>query len=182
MAQEYTPFPNIVEAVQRLCTDQATGSFFIATESNRSAHLMLENGEIVFIYYYNQHGVDALEMMRSIDSGRYKFQKGLITDQRDQLPSTDEILRIMSSFTQEVDLKSTSAGPTVSTVQALSTKQKSVFESCLAEYIGPMAAIICEDHLESAADIQSATDALVTEIPCAEQAKKFREDVMTKLG
>jgi hypothetical protein len=45
-----------------------------------------------------------------------------------------------------------------------------------------MAGILCEDHLSDAADLKTAVDALVAEIPSLEQAEKFRAMVMEKLG
>jgi hypothetical protein len=45
-----------------------------------------------------------------------------------------------------------------------------------------MAAIICEDHFDSAGNFQAAVDALAAEIPSPVQARKFREMVAKRVG
>lgn len=179
MTQDYMPFPEIISALKKLCQERVTGTIFIATKKNRSAQLILDRGEIVFVYFFNKRGEEALELMATISAGRYRFQEGAVTRRMD-LPPTDVILQNLAgqSAGEQIRVSSTAAavGP------GLSQEQKDVIESCLAGFIGPMAGIICEDHLGVAADLQAAIDALVTEIPSAEQAQKFKAMVMQKLG
>lgn len=178
MTQDYIPFPEIVDELRKLCAQKVTGTLFVATKSNRSAQLALDNGEIVFVYFFNKRGEEALELMMTIRAGRYRFQEGAVS-RRDALPSTDAILQFLGGGQK-------TAAPQVrenrSTGPGLSQEQKTVLETCLAGFIGPMAGIICEDHLSVVADLSEAIDALVAEIPSPEQAKKFRAMVLEKLG
>lgn len=177
MTQDYIPFPEIVSELKKLCTQRVTGTVFIATKANRSAQVILDKGEIVFIYFFNKRGEEALELMSTIRAGRYRFQEGGVT-RRSPLPSTDAILQSLLSGQKVIDQVTEQRlnGP------GLSQEQKNVLETCLAGYIGPMAGIICEDHLGVASDLQAAIDALVAEIPSPEQAEKFRVMVLAKLG
>jgi hypothetical protein len=182
MTQDYIPFPAIVSELRKLCSARATGTMFIATMANSSAQIILDKGEIVFVYFFNKRGEEALELMATIHAGRYRFQEGAVT-RRTPLPSTDAILQSLLSGQKIVGQKIVNkvgeqrpAGP------GLSQEQKDVLETCLAGYIGPMAGILCEDHLGNATDLKTAVDALVAEIPSAEQAEKFRAMVMGKLG
>jgi hypothetical protein len=156
---------------------------FIATMANSSAQIMLDEGEIVFLYFFNKRGEEALELMSTILAGRYRFQEGAVT-RRTPLPATDAILKSLLSG-QKVAAgqkilnklgERQPAGP------GLSQEQKNVLESCLAGFIGPMAGILCEDHLGHATNLKAAVEALVAEIPSAEQADQFRAMVMEKLG
>jgi len=115
--------------------------------------------------------------MATIRAGRYRFHEGAVS-RRDPLLSTDSILHSLSGG-QKI---ASSGSENRSTDFALSQEQKSVLETCLAGYIGPMAGIICEDHLDVVADLQTAIDALVAELPSPEQAEKFRVMVLEKLG
>lgn len=178
MTQDYIPFSEIVSELRRLCSARATGTMFIATMANSSAQIILDRGEIVFVYFFNKRGEEALELMSTtILAGRYRFQEGAVT-RRIPLPSTDVILQSLLSGQKIVNQvsKQQPTGP------GLSQEQKNVLETCLAGYIGPMAGILCEDHLSDAADLKTAVDALVAEIPSLEQAEKFRAMVMEKLG
>ena len=177
MSQDYTPFPEIVSALKKLCKERATGTMFIATKANRSAQVMLDRGEIVFIYFFNKRGAEALELMSTIRAGRYRFQEGPVS-RRMSLPSTDAVFQ---SLLGGQKLAGQASEPQ-STGPGLNQEQKTVLESCLAGLIGPMAGFLCEDHLGDAVDLQTAIDALVAEIPSTEQAQKFRAMVLEKLG
>lgn len=180
MTQEYIPFPEIVAELRKLCIQAVTGTLFVATKANRSAQLILDKGEIVFVYFFNKRGKEALELMSTIRAGRFRFQEGAVS-RRTPLPPTDAILQSLIDghkiSDQDVDIEVPQA-----TGLGLSQEQKTILESCLAEFIGPMAGIICEDHLGVAASLQAAVDALAAEIPSSDQAKKFKAVVMGKLN
>lgn len=180
MNQDYIPFQAIIDRLKEFCTQQASGILFIATKANRSAQIVLENGKIVFVYFYNKRGVEALKLMLTIKAGRYKFQKNATSPRRSSLPSTDEILRFLKRETDDkIPPEPTEAKEPVQ--NTLSDNQKRILESVLAEYIGPMASIICEDHLDSVPDIAAAIDALASEIPSQDQAQKFRAQISLSL-
>ena len=177
MTQDYIPFQEIVSELKKLSDQRVTGTMFIATKANRSAQVILDKGEIVFIYFFNKRGEEALELMSTIQAGRYRFQEGGVS-RRSPLPSTDAILQSLLSGQKVVGqvIEKRSTGP------GLSQEQKTILETCLAGYIGPMAGIICEDHLDVVSDLQSAIEALAAEIPSVDQAEKFRAIVLEKLG
>ncbi|TKB26173.1 DUF4388 domain-containing protein [Desulfopila sp. IMCC35006] len=178
MTQEYIPFPQIVSALTKLCEKRVTGNLFVATKANRSAQLILDKGKIVFVYFFNKRGEEALELMSTIRAGRYRFQEGNVS-RRMPLPATEAILKSLSGGQK---LGATDVSASSSTAPGLSQEQKNTLEACLAGYIGPMAGLICEDHLGEATDLQAAIDALAAEIPSPAQAQKFRAMVMDKLG
>lgn len=177
MDSQYIPFIDLVKKIEELCLQKATGIFFIATKANRSAQIVLENGLIVFVYFYNKQGEDALELMLTIQAGRYKFQKNATSPRRSKLPPTEDILNFLLG-----DDRKTEPPKKEEVIHSkLSDEQKQILETVLAEFIGPMAAIICEDHLDSAPDLAAAIEALSSEIPSPEQGEKFKTHIQTKL-
>ncbi len=176
MSEDYIPFSEIVAALKKLSTQRVTGTLFIATKANRSAQVVLERGEIVFLYFFNKRGQEALNLMSTIRAGRYRFQEGPVS-RRCVLPSTDALLQSLTSAENFVD----QPGEQPPTGSGLTKEQKNILETTLAGYIGPMAGIICEDHLGTAADLMAAIDALAAEIPSSMQAEKFRIMVAQKL-
>lgn len=191
----YIPFAEIVNELKGYCLQQRTGIMYITTRKKRSAQLMLEKGEIVYIYFANKRGRDGLRLMSEIQAGKYRFQDGNVTNRRIDLPSNDEILRYLYaaagiSFSQDdlppasppaASMNNTPAPAQPQGLLSLTVDQKRVLEDGLAVYIGPMAAIICEDHLETVSDIRTAVESLATEIPTQEQAMQFRQEMMRKL-
>lgn len=189
MSEEtYIPFADIVVELKRLCDTGKTGVLFIATRKNKSAQIMLSNGAIVFIYFFNKRGKDALSLMLEIQAGRFKFQEGAITARPMDLPPTSEIIQYLMNGTGISDTSSVQATQTVPPQQqnsdgpALSSLVRQQLEDALAKYIGPMAAIICEDHLGSARDVLTAIESLASEIPGEELANQFRTEAKQKLG
>ena len=59
----------------------------------------------------------------------------------------------------------------------LTPVQRETFERAMANYIGPMAAIVCGDYFDSATDLRSLAIKLAGEIPGADQAAKFKADI-----
>lgn len=177
MTQDYIPFPKIVAEIEKLCAQSLTGTLFVATKANRSAQLTIENGEIVFVYFFNKRGEEALELMSTIRAGRYRFQEGAVS-RRDPLPPTENILKSLLGG----ELAGGQVSEKIPVGSGLSQDQKKILESCLAGFIGPMAGIICEDHLDAVADIQTAINALASEIPSPESAEQFKTKVLATLG
>ena len=183
MASEYTPFSGIIIELKRLCESRTTGTLFIATKKNRSAQVMIEKGEIVFLYFSNKRGQEALELMSTtIKAGTYRFQAGKVTSKRVALPKTSSMLQILAGVGGQNNSEMELVQRAPAGANALNYKQKTVLEECLAEYIGPIAAIVCEDHLDSAVDFSTAVDLLAAEISSIDQRGQFREKVMERIG
>jgi len=184
MTQNYLPLLEIVEQLDQLVREQVTGTLFLATKANRSAQIMLEKGEIVFVYYYNKRGEDALGLMSKIDAGRLRLQVGQVPAKKQSLPPTSEILAMWRSGGRAADTAKF-VPPAVESsreTDRLSDSQKEILEACLAEYIGPMASIICEEYFSGGKGLESVVDGLASEIPSEAQVESFRELVKNKLS
>ncbi len=182
MIQGHIPFSEIVLEIGTLCKQKATGTLFITTKDNRSAQIMLDKGEFVYILFASKRGQEAVDLMAKISDGRYRFQEGGVGLRRMQLPPTQTILQALRNGSGQVSSPAREQAVKASFGNSLSAEQKRVLENCLADCIGPMAAIVCEDHFNSVADLQAAIEALAAEIPSPGQAKKFRDMIAERLG
>ena len=180
MAQDYMPSSEITLEIGRLSDQKMSGTVFIATRDNHIAQMMLDRGEIVFIFFAGKRGQEALGLLTRIREGRYRFQEGGVVSRGMPLPPTQDILRALSGGPDQVPSHAEEAHAPAGS--GLSAAQKTLLENCLADCIGPMAAIICEDHFDSASSFQAAVDALAAEIPSPGQARKFREMVAKGVG
>jgi hypothetical protein len=182
MTQEYIPFSEIVSEIAKLCKQKATGTLFVVTSDNRSAQMMLDKGEIVYIFFSSKRGEEALQLMSTIHHARYRFQEGGVVARRMPLPATQAVIQSLINGSSESFAATSDKQPQkASNGSTLSAEQKKVLETCLADCIGPMAAIICEDYFNSASDLQTVIEALSGEIPSAGQVQKFRTMVAEKL-
>lgn len=186
----YIPFENIVAELKRICAEQKTGVFYITSKANRSAQIMLDQGRIVYFYYFNKRGSNALRLISEIETGRYRFQEGTAPAMRMELPPTEEILSSLSALFGHDDRHGGDAPQQAAegekesgsrSIITLTVTQKRILEEGLAVHIGPMAAIICEEHLPSTSDVKVAIELLAGEIMAEAQAKCFREEMWRKL-
>ncbi len=182
MAQQFIPFPQIVYELTKLSNTKVTGTLFIVTKAKKSAQIMIENGEIVFIYFANKRGQDALELMSTIKAGKFRFQEGSVTSRRSVLPPTKSILQTLAGMAGQSPMEMETLQAGLGGSSSLSQEQKNILEECLAEYVGPIAAIICEDHFSMNVDFPTAIDLLTAEISSADQKTQFRKKVMVQIG
>ena len=182
MNQAYSPFSTLVAELERWCRERRTGIVYVATDTNHSAQINLEGGEIVFLGFKSKLGANALSLMQTIDGCRFRFAEGAIASQsRLPLPATSAILDQFASTAgrSAVDGHRSEAA---AASRGISSEAKAILERALAEYIGPMVAIVCPEHFEQARDLKSTIDALACEIPKPEQALRFKADVARQLG
>ncbi|MDS4029172.1 MAG: hypothetical protein RKO66_03730 [Candidatus Contendobacter sp.] len=59
---------------------------------------------------------------------------------------------------------------------------KAVLQQELAEFIGPMAAVVCKETWASVSNLAQALDALSRELPNPKQATPFRQNVLKRLA
>lgn len=196
MTQDNLPFSEILKQLDQLCKQKATGTLSLTTSTNRSAQVAIENGEVVFLFYSGKMGEAALAAMATIDSGRFRFQENSLPSRRMTLPATATLLARLKSGAAVPSPSSNSAAigsgsavtPAVSTAappriaSSLTAEQKQILERCLAEHIGPMAAIICEDQLRGAVSVEEALDALAAEVPTPAAAEQFRKMVLARIS
>jgi hypothetical protein len=173
MTEDNISFHQIVAEAGKLCRQKSTGTLFITTKAHKSAQMVLDKGEITYLLFSGKRGLDALTLMSTIDAGKFRFQEGGVIPPRMALPPSESILETLVRGTAAP--ASSGGGARTGAAAGLSSDQKEVLQSCLAECIGPMAMLICEDNFESGKPFAEVVDALAAEIPSSDQAKRFRE-------
>jgi hypothetical protein len=200
MTQDNVPFSEILNKLDQLCKQKATGTLFLTTSANRSAQVAIDHGEVVFLFYSGKMGEAALAAMATIDSGHFRFQENSLPSRRMALPPAATVLTRLQSgaaATGSSAAPSSSAAaitdssavtrvvPTAAPSRGssgLTAEQKQILERCLAEHIGPMAAIICEDQLRGTFNVEEAIDALAAEVPTPAAAEQFRKLALARLA
>jgi hypothetical protein len=179
---------NLLNELQRIIDNQLTGIVFVASGDNRSAQISFLDGVMVFALCQGQKGRKAIELIAQMGRVRFRFQKGAIPASRVEMPSLEDVFacfndtqKTVSSLAlpaEKISVKQVAA--VLSESQSLSDEEKQLICEVLTECIGPMALILCEDHLNSVKTVEEAIEVIVDEIP-AQQAARFREGVLRKL-
>jgi hypothetical protein len=147
------PHDRLIDELHALCVAGRSGTMFIITGENHAAQFVLRNGEIVYLTYRLLRGLDALPSMRIFTAGRYRFQDEPVDRADPGLPPTPDLLALLSpEHTGTVEPPPTE--PTTGTAKAPDSLRL-LIERELAEFLGPMASLICEEHLAQATDLDS---------------------------
>jgi len=179
---------NLTSELQRIIDNKLTGIVFVASGDNRSAQISFLDGVMVFALCQGQKGLKAIELIAQMVQVRFRFQKGPIPASRIEMPSMDEVLAYFNNekrdtfsealLAEKFTKKQSSA--LSSEVQSLSKEEKQIIREVLTECIGPMALILCEDHLDEVKTLEEAIEILVSEIP-AQQVARFKEGILRRL-
>jgi len=140
------PHEEIIDALQSLCDAKRSGIMFIITADNHVAQFILRRGEIVGLSHRLLRGLDALHSMRTFAAGRYRFVEEPVDRTDPGLPPTLDLLALLIPEHPAPAEPPQSTSPTSSMKQALESV-RALIEPELTEFLGPMAGLICQEHL-----------------------------------
>jgi len=177
-------YRQLMTELRRLCAEKRTGTMFVTTIGNQSARFVLQQGNITSMWFRLKGGLDALPLVKKIESGWFSFTTEIV-DHGNQaaLPGTDELL---TALVGESAPPAAHSSPLLNTIQ-LDRAQK-VVESELAEFLGPMAGVICREYVLGATDpgqspdIHRMIDALAKEVGDPAKEARFKQRVLAKLA
>ncbi len=180
----------ILSEMQRISHNQLSGVLFLVSGDNRSAQISFENGKMVFAMCQGKKGQSALAVISEMNELRCRFQEGVIPPSRIDMPSIPSfIVLLQQGKNEEGESRPTKRANTTQPLQneekraptsGLEDTQKRIIHDVLAECIGPMASILCEDHLNSKLTVEDAIEAIADEIPI-DQVARFKNNVLRRL-
>lgn len=169
---------NLVVELQRLCQEKLSGTLFISGDNHRMVQISLLDGNIMALSCLNKRGVEALPLIRQINPNWFQFIKGSSITTDPDLPPTTDILNSLASIAPV----SASVGLTKNaTLEVFPQQIRTVLKETLAEFMGPVAPMICNKILQRTQNLDSAIDLLAQEIPDRQQALNFKNKVKQKL-
>jgi hypothetical protein len=165
--------------LHKLCQEKRTGTLFIASVDNRLVQFGLDQGQIVFVSCQNKRGPEALLLLQeqNFKVSVTRFVEGQSPVNRLELPPTDQILQQLEGGVGRLPAMGDPASR-----RTLGDKAKTVLEQELVEFIGPMAAIICEETWNSVGELEAALEVLSRELPDPGQVARFRQNVLNRLA
>ena len=185
-----------------LCAANRTGTMFIATTDNQSARIGLREGEIVSVVFRTRRGLEAADHLRKIAGGRFSFSQTIVDrESSDDLPSTSALLALLAGEASPLppshppgpppsaSRPATPAAPaaTSAAARAALSRAQSTIEAELMEFVGPIASVLCREHIARAAsagppfDWTALVDAIAREIGDRAKEERFKQHVLARL-
>jgi hypothetical protein len=201
------PRDQLIAELRDLCAGKRTGTLFIITIENHLAQIVLRDGEIVALSYRLTRGPDALAALKAFGAARYRFQSESVQPADPRLPSTAELLAALGGESGPIPApaqrppaseptpmsaprpvgirpptdagRSQDAGETVGRLRPLIERE-------LAEFLGPMAPLICDEHLAGRTglgpqEISKVVEAIAGEIGDPAKEAQFKQRVLAQV-
>ena len=191
--EDMLPYQALIETVRDYCTQRRTGTVFIVSSDNRMAQVHLESGAIVALLCRGRRGLDAIAGIRDMIAGRLRFDDNFVSASETERFDTDQTLALLgcgvatgnvAAATPRVAAARPAPAPAPAPASGgtITPAHAARLESILTQYIGPMAEIVCADHVAEAGDLRMLVIALSGEVPDKGQATQFVREAQLALG
>ncbi len=188
-------YNELMDYLKQLCLEKADGTMFITTDQKHSVRFELHDGNITSCNYRLKRDHNAIEFIKAVKSGKYKFFPGTIEPATADLASRRDLYTALFGETSlsPKKMKSGSTADSISSIvtQSLDTEtiEKSVetIAKELARFIGPVAKLICDEYINSTGqarskdDLTAMAESVATEISDTAQEKQFSEAVLASI-
>ena len=208
MSPEAAPisYGELVKELGALCAANRTGTMFIATTDNQSARIGLRDGQIVSVVFRTRRGLEAADHLRKIAGGRFSFSDAVVDRvSSDDLPPTPALLALLAGEASSLPPSlpgapppsparpapsptvGASSSPTPAAGRATLSRAQSIIEAELTEFVGPIAAVLCREHIARADrsgppfDWPSLVEAIGREIGDRAKEERFKQQVLARL-
>jgi hypothetical protein len=171
-------YRELIGEVRRLSAEGRTGTVFITTSDNHSVRFVLRGGTISAVGFGLQTGLAAVTSITRIIGGRLSFSDGLLQhESQAELPPTAELLTLLG----------VGGGAGTGLLATSLNRSSTILEAELVEYLGPMARVVCNEHLTRAArsgatSLNDVIESLARELGDRDKAARFTERVRARLA
>lgn len=167
------------EQLAELVTSRETGTLYLKNDRNHVAIVGVRAGKVVSLVCGPRRGRSAVELIRETRTGTVRLDCGALAFHEHELPSTDEILDLLSPL--HAALAPAERGhadaPGPGTAKAAGNAQ--ILCNLLTEYLGPVAPLICDeticsaDGLSGSRQLDQVIQGLAQEIEDPGEAREF---------
>lgn len=202
MSPEPAPmsYRELMTELGALCAAKRTGTMFIATTDNHAARIGLRQGDIVTLVFRAQRGLEALDHIRKITAGSFSFSDAVLDKAAHaDLPYTADLLALLlgaeSPLPPPASARPLAAAPRAAAAAATPpvehpqlVRAQAVIESELTEFVGPIAPLLCREHIARIAaagppwDWRELVEAVAREIGDSTKEDRFKQQVLARLS
>ncbi len=184
-------YKEIVWKLRHICDGGETGTLSLATRENHYASISIKDGQIIGVAYRQSKGAAALENIRKVRAGRFTFAPGVLrhSEVDDSLPPSKALFEFLGigEIKPATAVRTTEPAPKTEPSENTNGAARQAIELEATEYLGPMAAIICEEHfarvgnLNNKENLQSVLEGIAGELGDDAKGEDFKKGVITRL-
>lgn len=188
MANEFRPLIEILRDLKALALQKASGFFFVVTEDNHSCTIRLRGGQIEDVVFSRHRSDEAVQLLAKVPAGRARFQADPAAAGAARVSLGEASLSwLMGGFEKSAATAAAApAAPRVGAVnvnvQGLSEEQRATIERIALNYLGPIAALLCDEALGVPGSIDRALVQIASNLPARDQEDQFLTEARAALG
>lgn len=175
----------LIDLLRELVEKRRTSTLYVRTDDNHLIVASVERGEIVSLLCGPRKGERAIPSIRKMRTGTYRMEESVTAHRRlgANLPPSEVLFSLMLEGGNEEETDE-AGGTAVSDCQWV----QDVLCKMLAEYMGPIAPLVCRETVKAAGGIDSSdkvkrvVETLSQEIDNPSEAERFRSRARTELG
>ncbi len=160
--------------IRQLCAGGASGTLFVTTEDNHSVRIAVEGGNIVSLAAGQLKGAAVIDRLKASRSLRYRFQRDVVI----RVPGDDDVPLAALDDEDAALLRPRTADTEIG------SEVLDIIRDEAVECMGPMANMICTDHLQNVTTSEGMTAAIAaisSEMGDAALARQFQNRVQSRL-
>jgi hypothetical protein len=190
--KQLSSYKEIVWKLRHICDGGDTGTFSLATRENHYASISMKDGQIIGVTYRQSKGPAALENIRKVSAGRCTFAPGILRNSEvdASLPSSKAIFEYLGIGEIKPAITARINGPASNTEPSENQNgaARQAIELEATEYLGPMAAIICEEHFARVGNLHDeenmwrVLEGIAGDVGDKAKGKEFKKGVITRLS
>jgi hypothetical protein len=181
----------LIEVLSDLVAQHQSGTLFITSAEQHSAHFVLNDGRVCAVGYRFKRGMSAVEAIRQMRAGSYRFEANIVcAKSTTDLPDTQHLLALLTDV--EPAIGAAAKRPAATHDESATTPRPmapfvTLIQKQLTQYLGPVAEICCEDYLErtggvhNLADLTDMVHTLSEEIADTGERREFEEASLAAL-
>lgn len=167
----------LIDLLKALVEEQRTGTVYVHTDDNHLIAVGVDRGEFISLICGPKRGERAIPMIRNMRTGTFRLEDKAMPSRRGgaNLPSSEALLSMLANEDGDSQVSDC-------------TWVQDVICKVLAEYMGPIAPLMCRETIKSAGGIDSpdkvkrVIDELAQEIDDVAEAKRFLAQTQAELG
>ena len=171
---------DLMRKIQNLAADNQSGTIFITSHDGHLARIVLDEGRITHLIFDSKYvGYDAIERIHNLTFARLQFISGIFENAKEvPLPDTADIFQKLFSG-EGADVTQTISSDMSDHVEEI--------QKALAQEIGPIAMIVCEEYVDNIDSLKTIDDLLILidtvalEISDVDLRQAFKEQIKTQI-
>jgi hypothetical protein len=189
MNHEFRPLIEVLREFNVLVQQGATGFVFLVTEELHSGIIRLHGGQVKDVTFRMLRNDEAVQGLSMVATAKLRFQPNDIPSYGNKIPLSPTSLNwLLGGFEQELagrveTVAPVAAKPAPTAVVAAAAapgrvdkRVRQTIEQVALNYLGPIAAMLCEEAFETRSDPRQVVGHLATFLNSPQESRQFIDE------